>query len=89
MAVQFRSLACCSVSANSGCASIASGSLETPTTRGALINVVPAKDRDRISIDFVHAKPSRRPNAFAFWTGLRRTGRNSAEPHVVIAVGSW
>jgi glycosyltransferase involved in cell wall biosynthesis len=60
-----------------------------PDHRGALINVVPAKDRDRISIDFVHAKPSRRPNAFAFWTGLRRTGRNSAEPHVVIAVGSW
>ena len=60
-----------------------------PDHRGTLIDAVPAKDRDRISIDFVQAKPSRRPNAFAFWTGLRRTARNSAQPRFVIAVGSW
>ena len=46
-------------------------------------------DRERLSIDFVQAASSRRPNAFAFWTGLRRLVAKSREPKFVVAVGSW
>ena len=60
-----------------------------PDPRDTLVGVVAAEDRDRISVDFVQAKPSRRPNAFAFWTGLRRLARGSTDPRFVVAVGSW
>jgi glycosyltransferase involved in cell wall biosynthesis len=60
-----------------------------PGHQEALVGVVALEDRDRISIDFVQAKPSRRPNAFAFWTGLRRLAHGSTDPRVVVAVGSW
>ena len=60
-----------------------------PDHRETLLGTVSAGDRNRIAIDFVDAKPSRRPNAFAFWTGLRRSARNSPSPRFVIAVGSW
>jgi glycosyltransferase involved in cell wall biosynthesis len=60
-----------------------------PDHRDTLVGAVHAEDRDRISIDFVQARPSRRPNALAFWAGLRRMARNSASPRFVIAVGSW
>lgn len=57
--------------------------------RGTLLGVVDEEHRDQIEIGFVEAKPSRRPNAFAFWTGLRRSTRQLPPPRFVIAVGSW
>jgi len=60
-----------------------------PDHRGKLVGAVDDGERNRISIDFVEAKRSRRPNAFAFWSGLRRSARNSTQPRFVIAVGSW
>ena len=60
-----------------------------PDHREKLLGTVSAGDRDRISIDLVEAKPSRWPNAFTFWTGLRRPADNSTQPRFVVAVGSW
>ena len=60
-----------------------------PDNRAKLVGVVDEGDRNRISIDFVEARRGRLPNAFAFWSGLRRSARNSTQPRFVIAVGSW
>jgi glycosyltransferase involved in cell wall biosynthesis len=60
-----------------------------PDHRVTLLGVVAKEDRDRISIDFVQVSPSRRPNAFAYWTGMRRSARNAPAARFVIAVGSW
>ena len=60
-----------------------------PDHRETLIGAIGAADRDRIAIDFVQAMPGRLPNALAFWRGLRRSTRRSADPRFVIAVGSW
>ena len=60
-----------------------------PDYRKTLLGNLPAEISDRVLIDLVEAKPGRRPNAFAFWTGLRLSARNSPAPRLVIAVGSW
>ena len=60
-----------------------------PDYRERLLGAVYPRHRDRISIDLVEAKPSGRPNAFAFWAGLRRSARKALQPRFVIAVGSW
>ena len=60
-----------------------------PDHRGKLVGAVDEGERNRISIDYVEAKRGRRPNAFAFWSGLRRSAGNSPQPRFVIAVGSW
>jgi glycosyltransferase involved in cell wall biosynthesis len=57
--------------------------------RKTLSRAVSESDRDRLSIDFVQAAPSKRPNALAFWTGLRRLAAKSRQPRFVLAVGSW
>ena len=58
-------------------------------SRETLSRAVSGNDLDRLSIDFVQARPSRRPNAFAFWTGLHRLAAKSRQPQFVLAVGSW
>jgi glycosyltransferase involved in cell wall biosynthesis len=58
-------------------------------SRETLRRAVSENDLDRLSIDFVEAAQSGRPNAFAFWTGLRRLAAKSRQPRFVLAVGSW